>query len=574
MYGMRALSMFTSLYPLRYGRCLRPPSSTLKAFRNLSQTSWSSPKNLKQSEAIKFGSCFLRPTVVYFSFQPSPSEDDIKINKVILSLKTVKEQLELFESITNSASIVNRVTMLHRIAKITGRDGSQRRVLEQEKAKSRQVLNSAYLELLDSISKDIAKCQPRDVALVFWSLGKLEEKDHGLVQVCERAILSHDITAFDDANINQIVGGSLSLDLTASKLSSILQKSVRKGQLKICNFKNPLLAAMLMLFAKSDGCAVELFDIFLEEILSRDFLLMDNSALAIFLWSFVKKGLKADTLFDKVEEEILRRGTANFVGVSLVQILWSFRKARRGGKQLCSIMDNELALRGVQGFDHSQLSRIVWFFATRKARNVKVFDLVKDEVFNRGVGTFQGHELVHILYSFVYARREDDKLVKIIEDELLSKDVEQFRNSTLCLVAWSLGRARKWDSKMFDVLETGVLQRGVHQFSKGQKFLLLREFMKAKRGSRNLYEGLQVSFLKSTFSDLTARNICDLAWCFSRAEGNTGPLINTEQLFDTLEKEILTKGDAFFSKEELDSIKESFHKVGKGTNELFALRVS
>jgi len=571
MYGMRALSMFTSLYPLRYGRCLRPPSSTLKAFRNLSQTSWSSPKNLKQSEAIKFGSCFLRPTVVYFSSQPRPSEDDIKISKVILSLKTVKEQLELFESIKNSVSIVNRVTMLHSIAKITGRDGSRRRVLEQKKAKSRQVLQSAYLELLDSISKDIAKCQLRYLTLVFWSLGKLEEKDHGLVQVCESAILSHDITAFGNTSINQIVGGSLSLDLTASKLSSILQKSVLEGQVKICNFKNPLLAAMLMLFAKSDGCAVELFDIFLEEILSRDFLLMDNSALALFVWSFAKMRLNADTLFDKVEEEILRRGAANFERVNLVQILWSFRKARKGGKQLFNIMDNELALRGVEGFDHSELSRIVWFFATRNGENAKAFDLVKDEVFNRGVGTFQGHELVLILYSFVYARREDEKLVKIIEDELLSKDVEQFNNSTLCRVAWSLGRAGKWDSEMFDVIETGVLHLGVHQFSKGDKFLLLRRFMKAKRGSRKLYEGLQVSFLKSTFSDFTARDICDLAWCFSRAEDNTGPLINTEELFDTLEKEILTKGDAFFSKEELDSIKQSFFKVGKGTNELFAL---
>ena len=223
--------MFTSLHPLRYGCCLRPPSSTLKAFRNLSQTSWSSPKNLKQSEAIKFGNYFLRPTVVYFSSQPRPSEDDIKINKVILSLKTVKEQLELFESITNSVSIVNRLTMLHSIAKITARDGSQRRVL------TRQVLQSAYLELLDSISKDIAKCQPGQLTLVFWALGKLKEKDHGLVQVCERAILSHDITAFDNVKINQIVRGSLRLDLTASKLSSMLQKYVRYGQLKFVTSK-------------------------------------------------------------------------------------------------------------------------------------------------------------------------------------------------------------------------------------------------------------------------------------------------------------------------------------------------
>ena len=50
--------------------------------------------------------------------------------------------------------------------------------MEQEKGKSRQVLNNAYLELLDSISKDIAKCQPSHLSNMMWALGKLREKDH------------------------------------------------------------------------------------------------------------------------------------------------------------------------------------------------------------------------------------------------------------------------------------------------------------------------------------------------------------------------------------------------------------
>ena len=543
--------MFSNLHPLRHGRYLTQvfPSQAFK---------------------LEFGSYFIRRWVANFSSQPHPSEDNFKINKVILSLKTVKEQFELFESIKKSASIVNRVTMLYSIAKITVRNGNQRRVLEQEKGKSRQALNCTYLELLDSTSKDIAKCQPRELANVVWALGKLGEKDHELVQVCERAILSRGITAFSNGETCQIVSGSVNLDLTASEISSTLQESICNGQLKISNFNNQSLCAMLLLFVKSDGCAVGLFDILLEEILSRDFLVMDSGGLSLFVWSFAKKEFKAHSLFDKVEEEILRRGTVNLERRVLVQILWAFSKAKKGGQQLFSIIDKELASRGVERFDISELLQIVWSFATRDVTNAKVFDLVRDKVFTRGVGMFQVHQLVLLLYSFVSARRQDKKIVKEIERELLTRDVEQFDNGNLCQVAWSLGRTRKSDSKMFDVIEESVFQRGLHQFSKVQKFMLLRGYVDAKRGSRKLYEALQISFLKSSFSKLTARDVSEIVWCFSMAENDSGPLINAG-LFDKLERDILTKGKLFFKEQQLNQIKKGFRKVGKGTKELFEL---
>ena len=564
---MRVLSMFSRLHFWRH--CRRPthvfPSCTFKEFRTLSHTSFSVPKILKQSDPREFGGYFIRPSVVYFSSQPRPSLDDIKINKVILSLETVKEHFELFESIKNSASIVNRVTMLHSIAKITGRDGNQRRALEQEKGKSRQALNSAYLTLLDSISKDIAKCKPWDLANVIWALGKVKEKDHELVQVCERVILSRDITAFDNVNITQIASGCINLDLTATEISSTLQESIRNGQLKIANFDNQLLSSMLMLFAKSDGSTVELFDIFLQEILSRDFLLMSSSDLALFVWSFAKKELKADTSFDKVEEEILRRGTANLKKRDLLQILWAFSRSKKGSKQLFNTLDNDLVVKREEGFNNAELLQIVGSFARRNIANAKGFDLVKDEVFNRGVCRFQFHELVLILHSFVSARRHDNKLVKEIESELLSRDVKQFCNGHLCQVAWSLGRARTSDSQMFNVIEAEVFQRGLHQFSRIQKFMLLRGYIEAKRGSSKFYESMQSSLVTNDFSDLTARDIYDFAWCFSEAGVNTGPL------FEALEKEILNKGNIVFSNLQISSIKKSFQKVGKGTKELFKL---
>ena len=194
---------------------------------------------------------------------------------------------------------------------------------------------------------------------MMWALGKLGEKDHELVQVCERAILSRGITAFDNLHIIQIVSGCVNLDLMASEISSTLQESICNGQLKISDLNNKLLAAILLLLAKSNGCAIGLFDILLEEILSRDFLLMASGDLALFVWSFVKKELKADTLFNRVEEEILGRGTTNLKSRDLVQILWAFSKDKKGGKQPFYIMDKELASRCVERFDNSELLEIV-----------------------------------------------------------------------------------------------------------------------------------------------------------------------------------------------------------------------
>ena len=484
---------------------------------------------------------------------------------MILSLKTVEKQLELFEGIKDSASIVNRVTMLFNIAKITQRDEKQKQVLEQEKDKSRQALTSAYMALLDSISKDISKCQPRGLTNVLWALGQVQEKDHKLVEVCERVVLSHDITAFNNVEIGQIVNGCVNLNLKATEISSRLQESIRNGQLQISKFENRELSAVLMLFAKRDGCPAELFNIFLEEILSRDFLLMNSAHLAQFVWSFAKKDVKADELFNRVEEEILRRGTTNLKRRELFMILWAFGKAKKGSKQLFYILENELVIRGEKGYTNNELLEIVGSFARRNMADSKVFDLVKKEVINRGVRMFETHQLVLILFAFVSARRQDNKLVEEIESELLTRDVEQFDNGDLCQVAWSFGRARRSDSRLFDVIEEAVFHRGLHQFSKVQKFMLLRGYIEAERGSTKFYDHLQSSLSENGFSDFTASDISGFAWCISEGGVNIGPL------FDALEREILDKGKDGFSQMQLASVKKSFQKVGKGSMELFEL---
>ena len=563
---MRALSLFTSLCSLRHCHRLTQvlPLCTFRGFRNLPHTSWPLLNILKLRGPVKSDSYRLTASVKYASSQAYPTKDDVQIRKKILSLNTVEKQLEFFESIKDSASIVNKVTILCNIAKITTGDGKQKQVLEQEKGKARQALSSAYLALLDSVSKDISKCPPRELSIVFWALGKVREKDHELVRVCEREILSRGITTFDNNSISQIVSGCLNLDLKTTEISSRLQESICNGQLKISNLEDRLLSLMLTLFVKTEDSTVELFHIFLEEILSRNDLLMNTTDLAQFVWSFAKKDVKADELFDKVEKHILRRGVGNLKKIDFFLILRAFSAKKKGSEQLFNILENELVARVLE-FHNAELSDLVGSYARRNLTDSKVFDLVREEVFNRGVQVFKIHHLVHILFSFVSARRHDQKLVKEIKRELLSRDVKQFDNGHLCEVAWSLGRARETSRKMFHMIEEDVLQRGLHQFSKVQTVMLLRGFVEARRGSTQFYDRLQSSLLKNHSAALTARDICDCAEYFSEAGVNTGPL------FDELEREILNKAEGFFRQKQLTSIKKSFLKVGKGTEELFKL---
>ena len=90
----------------------------------------------------------------------------------------------------------------------------QNLVLEQQ----RNSQDNTYMDLLESISKDISKCKPRGLSNVIWALGKLQEKDHKLVKVCEKEIISCDIVAFNNANICQIMNGCANLNMTTSEI--------------------------------------------------------------------------------------------------------------------------------------------------------------------------------------------------------------------------------------------------------------------------------------------------------------------------------------------------------------------
>ena len=564
VYGRR--SFYMGVRFLRLCPCLAQKfPQTLNDFNNLYSTSrWSlaTTKPARKEES----SCYSDPLSTILRRSPGPSRNDIQLNKSIRSLKTVEDHFELFESIKYSSDIVNRVTMLYSIATITERGGKQKQVLKQAREKSRQGQSSPYMELLESISRDISHCQPKGLANVMWALGKIEEKDHKLVQVCEKEILSRDMVSFNSAEICQMVNGCANLNLTTSDIFLRLQDSIlNHEQVNIRDFENRQLSGILLSFSKMSNGSLALYDVFLEEIISRDFVTIGSRAFAEFVWSFAKRNFYADELFDRVEEEVLRRGTTDFHDADFVQMIWSFGKSGKGSKQFFSFLDKQLLSRGLQRFGNVQLLEIVWSFAKRKVTKAKVFDLVRKEVFNRGVHKFQFHELVLILFSFVSAQRHGDKLVTEIEGQMCSSDVKQFDNGDLCQVAWSLGRAGKSDSMLFDVIETELFQRGISDFTTKGKCMLMRGFIEAKRGSKEFYELLVGSFSKSDFSDLRGSEICECVWCFYKAGVEAGTML----VFDALEKEILAKGQHYFTKKQTVFIKEIFKRLGKERKELF-----
>ena len=562
--GMR--SSYRRLYP-----CLsqKLSSSAPKELNNSSSTSWPSFRAAKPTS--KANKLFFPNPLANYSSKPKPKlSHPIRyarhLNVKLASLKRTGQHLELFESVRKFASIGDRVTILFNIAKITEKDERQKKELGKEREKLQQGQSSLYIELLESISNEISNCNPWNLANLMWALGKIQERDHEVLHVCEREILSRRIVAFNNAQICQIVNGCSSLNLTTSNIFTVLEEAIFNEEVNIHNFENRELSGILLSFAKTDNAFVELFHVFLEEILSRDFLTIGSRALAEFVWSFAKKEFKADKLFLQVEEAILSRGTTDLNNAALTKILWAFGRSERGSKQFFYFLDNELASCHVETFDNSLLLQIVWCFTKRNVTKAKVFEVVEKEVFTRGVHTFKIHELVLILFSFVSAQRQTDMLVAEIERELCSKDAKQFSKGDLRQIAWSLGRAGKSNSKLFDAIETEVLQRGMYDLpsKENNMLMLMRGFIEAKRGSKPLYEFLARFFATTDFRNLDESGICECAWCFTKVDIGVG------EVFDSLEAEVFKRNRYFFSDSQIAFLNRCFQKVGKGNKQPFS----
>lgn len=561
-YGMRTLTLSTSARFLRVCPflCQNFPSYTFKEFSKSYSNSWPGDviaKPTKRSNSLPYVN--VPDSFLSTNLKSSrPTKVKMIIERKIMSLKTVKEQLKFFTEAKYVAETVNKIAILYSIAKIIEGDEEQKEVLRQHK--------STYMELLDSISKEVSKCLPQNVATLMWALGINQVKHPKLFHFCEKKILSWGTSVFDNKNICQILSGCASFNMARSEIFPKFQEAILNGEVKICHFENHQLSGIIFSFAKTENGSIKLFEAFLEEILSRDFTMINSNALAEFVWSFAKKAVEADKLFDRVEEEIPRRATADLNKTSFItKVLWAFGKAGKGSKQFFDYVDNGLVSLGVERFNNVELLDIIWSFGKRSFTKAMVFDVVKEELLKRGAHMLHTHELVMILLSFFAAQRHDNKLVTEIETELCLRNGKQIATTQLCQVAWSLGRMGKASSQLFDVIEAEVFQRGLHKFSKEEKFLLMRGFIEASRGSKKFYEFLFSSISEKDFSSFTAKDLLEFAWCFSEAGVQPGTL------FDALEKEILNKEKEYFSQIQVMSIKKSFLKVGKGSKELFEL---
>lgn len=465
-----------------------------------------------------------------------PSQEKCDLNKRIRLLQTVEELLKLHEKEKNSVDLVHRVTMLYRIAKIVEKYPDQLLELEKERENYRQGKVSSYMLLLESLEKSISRCRPHGLANILWALGKVHERDHKLVKICEKKILSCNMKIFSNAGLCQIVHGCASLNMT-SEIFEKLEQEIVNGELAVFAFDNVLLSAVLLTFSKTKHGSVQLFDILLEEILSRDFFRFDSRALASFVWAFAKKELNKKKLYDRVEEEIFRRGTADLHNADFIQLIWAVSKAEMGSKEFLAFLDTELELREIKGFSNVQLVEIVWSFAKSKMAEARVFDVVKAEIFRRGVDEFQTHELVVILWSFVSVQRHNERLIADIEGKLCTTDVKKFDNGDLCQIVWSLAKAGWHDSKLFDAVEAEVIQRGTSQLSIKEKCMIIRSFLEAKRGRTQLYELLVVSFSTCNLGNLHEGQILECLRCLFMSG------VEVQGLFETFEKELLSKGN-------------------------------
>ena len=493
-----------------------------------------------------------------------PLPVQVQLNKKIMSLNTVQDQLELYKS-EPSMNLVNRVSLLFNIAKIVGRDNKQLHLLRQVKRES-HVLSMAYVSLLDSISADIPWCSPRCLANVMWSLGNIKEKSHCLLQNCEEKIMSCDMSSFTQPDIFQIVKGCSLLGIQRMKIFQKLEKAILNGEVAISGFKDPDLTLVVASFAKNDSGSEILFNHFQTEILSRNLMAYESHQLAQFVWSFAKRTVLScsNELFDQIENEVLRRGTSTLQNASMVTLLWSFAKVGMGSERLFSDFDSELPLRGLHTLDNGGLVQLVWSFAKKGFKDAGLYEVVESEVLQRGLSVFQDHRLLILLWSFTKAEKCDAELVKIVSHEFLQRDVKQLRGDHLSQLAWTLGRARIKIPELFDSIEQVITQCRPLAMTDSQMIALMRGFVEAEEGSSELFDYFRLAIMNN-IKCLSVDDICEVLWCFSEDKGNRS------DVFSAIENEIQIRGIASFNTVQLKKIKRCFLTTEEGSKEFLEL---
>ena len=490
--------------------------------------------------------------------------EEATLSEVILAMNSVPEVLETYKNFQDTAPMVqrNRVTVLYHITNIIQKDELQKVSLNADKSPEGE--RSLFLDLIGQISKHISESSGRDLASIVWCLGRIGSspgKQHALVNICVKEILSRDITAFDTGAINQILTGLAALNIKKSKVWTKMQNGIITGEIQISDFNNQELIGSLGAFAKTGHGSPELFELYREEIYLRGIPSFSGAELSQLVFSFAKRGIEADKLFSHIEQEILRKGLDSFCDMKIFLVLWAFAnsKSARTYNKLFNQINKEIVSHGVEGFKNSDLSNIVWCFSKVGVYNAKVYDIIKDEILVRGLDTFHRY-LLQLLWSFAMAKKEgysdfNEKAAKeFLSIVTASKSVEK---KLLCEYAWCFGRLGITDEKVYQAIEMEFLGRNITHLKYMHIKKLLSGFSHVKKGSREFWEFLENATLQLNFSTLKAAEISSILLPFAEME------YKSPQLYDVVEKEIVQRGESHFTPFELKRIKTAMLRVGR-----------
>ena len=436
--------------------------------------------------------CFASQLNQEFTDLPASFVRERELNKEILSKPTVQEQLEFYQAWKNEASLTNRITALHYIAKIVQKHRDERLVLQRAREKSTNGQKSAYTEILDFISDNISACKTQGLANVMWSLGKLREQDHCLVKVCEDEILRRDITFFHRAEICQVVIACTELELKDSRVFNRVEEAILSGTIWLSRCETRQVAGILTSFVRIGRGSMELFNTLENDIVQGRLRPCHNGQLTQFLRAFAIKGVFSDRLFRNAEDEILRRTPVKLLRTELITIIRAFATAGKGSGKLFAAFDEEMIIRRVKDYYSYPLCWVIWAFATRGMTRYAVFKAVAQEIYQRGLHNLENGELSLCLYSYVLSEIPCQAFLKKLEAELMSRDLKRFQSAQLCQLVWSCTKAGLLNPKLLQDMEGEIFEKTV---TKNEGSVMVERFLDAKMGSKE-----QVSYLQQMCS--------------------------------------------------------------------------
>ena len=378
--------------------------------------------------------------------------------------------------------------MLHHIAKIVQKRRVQAQVIQKEKEKVLHGEESAYFEILDFIADNILKCKSQGLANVLWSLGKLKERDHRLVEACLKELSFHDVAFFYKAEVCQILNGLTELKVNDSRVFNRVEEAMLNGKIKISRCEKRQIAGILTSFIKMGYGSEDFFKMFEAEIVERGFMGFHNGEMTEVLRAFAIMDIPSDSLFKKAEKEILRRSLFKLRRTELVVILRAFAMVGEGSEELFAECDSEIVTRRVKDYYTLPLCWIIWAFATRRMTSCRVFKVAANEIFQRGFNNLENDELALCLYSYVLSEIPCGAFLKALATELTSRDFETFGSIQLCQVLWACTKAGLLIPKLLQDLEDKILQQIASQ-NEGSE--TVKGFLDAETGSQEQLQYLQ-----------------------------------------------------------------------------------